>query len=117
MAKKKSEALSTESVTLAVPTLIGGTWHEAGDEVEVAPFQRRHLIHYGGYAEGNRFGDEVFSEGEKEQNAPEVLKRASDREDMEVWSIERAFEEGAGYGDTSEGQDSEEPGAGNSSSA
>lgn len=82
-------ASNKEAVKLTGPTKIAGRWHEAGDSVDVYPFQRRHMIQ-GGYAEGGV--DKVFSEGEKDAGAMEVLKRASDR-DVDVWSVDKVFAE------------------------
>ncbi len=85
--------MNKESVKLNSPTKIGGAWHKAGDTVEVYPFQRRHLIAYGGYVNGSV--EDMASDGEKEAGALEVLKRADRRSDIDggVWSVDRVFEE------------------------
>ncbi len=97
MAKKNAEM---ESVTLSGPTKITGVWHEAGDTVDVYPFQRRHMVD-GGYAEGG--AEDIFSPGEKEQGAENVLKKASERDDIEVLSFEEIHEEGSSHGEEDEG--------------
>lgn len=86
-------AKNTETVKLNAPTKIGGVWHETGDTVEVYPFQRRHLIAYGGYVNGSV--EDMASGGEKQAGALEVLKRADKRSDVDggVWSVDRVFEE------------------------
>lgn len=85
--------MNKESVKLNAPTKIGGAWHEAGDSVEVYPFQRRHLVAYGGYVNGSV--EDMASDGEKAAGALEVLKKADKRSDIDggVWSVDRVFEE------------------------
>ncbi len=92
-------AKNTETVKLNAPTKIGGVWHETGDSVEVYPFQRRHLIAYGGYVNGSV--EDMASDGEKDAGALEVFKKADNRSDIDggVWSVDRVFEEN----DTSSG--------------
>ncbi len=97
MAKKSAEM---ESVKLTGPTLITGGWHETGSTVEVYPFQKRHMVD-GGYAEGQVA--DIFSPGEKEQGAENVLKKASERDDIEVLTVEKIHEEGSSYGEKDEG--------------
>ncbi len=97
MAKKNTEM---ESVTLSGPTKITGGWYETGDTVEVYPFQKRHMVD-GGYVEGQVA--DIFSDGEKEQDAENVLKKASERDDMEVLSFDKIHEEGSSYGEKDEG--------------
>ncbi len=82
-----------ETVTLNSPTKIGGAWHEAGDSVEVYPFQRRHLVAYGGYVSGGP--EDMASDGEKDAGALEVFKKADKREDLDggIWSVDRVFAE------------------------
>ncbi len=95
-----AEAQKRESVEVRRPTLIGGGWVEEGDSVEVYPFQRRHMVD-AGLAEG-KFPDDVASDGEKDAGALDVLKRADKRDDIDVWSVERAHKEGYGYGEASD---------------
>lgn len=83
------------TVQLIAPTRIAGTMHEAGDFVEVYPFERRSLI-AGGYVEGDT--EDVATEGEKAAGALNVLKKAEERDDVDEWTIERAHKEGWGYG-------------------
>ena len=93
------EEQKRESVEIKRPTLIGGGWVEQGDSVEVYPFQRRHMV-ASGEAEG-KFPEDIASDGEKDAGALNVLKRANKRDDVDVWSVERAHKEGYGYGDAS----------------
>ncbi len=86
-----------ESVELSRPTLIGGSWVDG--DVEVYAFQRRHLID-GGYANGSV--EDIASEAEKEVGALNALKHPEDRDDVDVWSVERAHEEGYSYGEPQE---------------
>lgn len=97
MAKKSAEM---ESVKLTGPTKITGGWYETGDTVEVYPFQKRHMVD-GGYVEGQV--TDIFSPGEKEQGAENVLKKASERDDIEVLTVEKIHEEGSSYGEQNEG--------------
>lgn len=111
MAKKNAEM---ESVKLTGPTLIKGGWHETGDTVEVYPFQKRHMVD-GGYAEG-RVSD-ILSPGEKEQGAEHVLKKSSERDDIEVLSFDKIHEEGSSYGEKGEGVVQDDNDAGESGSS
>lgn len=82
------------TVKLVRPTLIGGEWYDAGEEVDVYPFQKRHLQHYGSYIEGGPVDEDVFSPGERAHGAPNVLKRADERDDMDVAvSVDDMFDE------------------------
>jgi hypothetical protein len=93
------------SVTVKTPTLIRGQWFEKGDEVEVYPFQKRHLVH-GGYVEGE-YPEDVASDAEKEAGALNSLKRQDERDDVEPWTVEKAHEEGYGYSEPQDAEDSE----------
>jgi len=84
-----------ETVQLIAPTRIAGTMHEAGDFVEVYPFEKRDLI-AGGYVKGDI--ENIASEGGKAAGSLNVLKKAKDRDDVDAWAIERAHKEGWGYG-------------------
>ena len=95
----KPEAFRRESVTLKGPDRIAGSAVQAGDSVEVYPFQRRHMV-AAGSVEGTM--EDIASEAEKEANALEVLKKPEERDDIDVWSVERAHKEGYGYGDGNE---------------
>ncbi len=79
--KETREEQKFESVTLKRGTLIGGDWYDAGDSVDVYPFQKRHLVG-GNYVEGSVY--EEFSPGEMAHGADNVLKKAEDRNDMDV---------------------------------
>lgn len=92
-----TEENKRQSVKLERPTLIQGGWMEKGDSVEVYPFQKRHMVE-AGFATGGV--EDIASPGEKEVGALNVLKRADERDDIDVWSVQRAHEEGWGYGDT-----------------
>lgn len=83
MAKKQQQEsnpnpaeLERESVELSQPTVVAGNQQWRGDSVEVAPFQRRHLV-WGGYAEGGF--EEFASEAEKAQGNEDALLRPEDR--------------------------------------
>lgn len=93
-----------QSVKLERPTLVQGGWMEQGDSVEVYPFQKRHMVE-AGFVKGG--GEDIASPGEKEVGALDVLKRADERDDIDVWSAQRAHEEGWGFGEQqSEGKSS-----------
>jgi hypothetical protein len=83
------------TVELIAPTRIAGVPHEAGDFVEVYPFEKRSLI-ASGYVKGDE--EDMATEGEKAVGALNVLKKAEDRDDVDEWTIERAHKEGWGYG-------------------
>ncbi len=102
------EEQKRESVEVRRPTLIGGGWVEQGDSVEVYPFQKRHMVD-AGLAEG-KFPEDVASDGEKDAGALDILKRADKRDDVDVWSVERAHKEGYGYGEASDKSSSDSEG-------
>ncbi len=87
--------MNYESVKLKFGTLVQGEWHDEGDSVAVQDFQKRHLV-AGGYVDGGL--EDIASQGEKDQGALNVLKKADQRDDIDPWSIERAHREGFGYG-------------------
>lgn len=91
--------MNYESVKLKFGTLVQGEWHDEGASVEVQDFQKRHLV-AGGYVDGKV--EDIASQGEKDQGALNVLKKASERDDIDPWSIERAHREGFGHGDAHE---------------
>lgn len=99
-------AKNTESVKLTGPTRISGGPVDAGDSVKVYPFQKRQMV-FNGQAEGSI--QDAFSPGEIESGAPNVLKRASERDDVDggVWSVDRVYEENdigqGGEGQTADG--------------
>ncbi len=99
---------NTERVTLTGPERIAGSRVEAGDSVEVYPFQKRHMVQAGSVAGGV---EDIASDGEKQAGALNALKRQEDRDDVEVWTVQKAHEEGAGFGESqdSEKSSSEEP--------
>ena len=89
----------TVNVKLTRPDLVGGSSLEAGDSVEVYPFQKRHMVEAGSV---NGTVEDIASPAEKEAGALNVLKPASQRDDIDPWSVRRAFEEGYGFGSTQE---------------
>jgi hypothetical protein len=95
-----------ETRVVKVPTLIQGTWYEKGDEVEIYPFQRRHLVE-GGYVEGD-VPEEVASDGEKDAGALNALKRSDERDDMDVFDIQKLHERGYGFGEAQTKEEYEE---------
>ena len=103
-----------QSVKLERPTLIQGEWLENGDSVEVYPFQKRHMVEAGSVKGGL---EDIASPGEKEVGALNVLKRADERDDIDVWSVERAHREGWGYGDTEADKASNQESGGGSAKA
>jgi hypothetical protein len=97
MAKEeKVEAFRRESVKLQRPDRVAGSALQAGDKVEVYPFQRRHMVEAGSVTGGI---EDIASEGEKAAGALNVLKRGEERDDIDPWSVQRAHEEGYGFGE------------------
>ncbi len=110
--KETHEEQKLESVNLKRSTLIGGEWHAAESSVDVYPYQKRHLVG-GGYVEGP-IADE-FSPGEKAHGAPNVLKKAESRDDIDGhMTLDEAFDkydvgqgvEGEGGGEDSSSKSS-----------
>ena len=91
----------TVNVKLTRPDLVGGSSLETEDTVEVYPFQKRHMVESGSVNGGV---EDIASPAEKEAGALNVLKKASDRDDIDPWSVQRAYEEGYGFGPAEEGQ-------------
>ena len=85
------------TVTLKRGTTISGRQHQAGDEVEVYPFQYRQMV-AGGYVEGGY--EDAASPAEIEQGNLEALKYPEEREgyipEAELW--ERGYGVGSGEG-------------------
>jgi hypothetical protein len=94
-----------ESVTFTRPTHVSGAFVEQGESYEVYPFQRRHMVE-AGHVEGGY--EQIASDGEQEAGALNVLKRADERDDIDVWTVEKAHREGYGYGDPSDAEQQEE---------
>lgn len=86
----------TVNVKLERADKVGGSNLEAGDSVEVYPFQKRHMVESGSV--GGSVED-IASPAEKEAGALNVLKKAEDRDDIDPWSVQRAYEEGYGLGE------------------
>jgi hypothetical protein len=89
--------LDKESVTLKQPTRIGGAALEAGDSVDVYPFERRHMV-AANLVEGGL--EDIASEAEKGQGNLEILKKIEDREGR-YYSMEELWEKGDATGDGS----------------
>ena len=86
----------TVNVKLTRPDKVGGSSLGAGDSVEVYPFQKRHMVEAGSVNGGV---EDIASPAEKEAGALNVLKKASERDDIDPWSVQRAYEEGYGFGE------------------
>lgn len=90
-----------EKATLKRPTLVQGAWKETGDEVEVAPFQKRHFVEHG-YAEG-KVPEDIVSPGEEEQGALNAFKKAAERDDVDAFTAQGSHEAGWGFGEAQSG--------------
>ena len=97
--------MAKENVTLRRGITRGGTLFEAGDKIEVPDWEKRQLI-ASGYVDG-KDEDTAPTEDLKKQYK-EASKGWEKRSDMDVFSIDKAAEEGDGYGDPSGAEEEEQ---------
>lgn len=100
MAKK-----GQESVKLRRGITRNGELKEAGEKIDVPDWEKRQLI-ASGYVDGDDI-DTAPTEALKEQYK-EASKGWEKRGDMDVFSVDKAAEEGDGYGDPSDAPQEEQ---------
>src|SRR5215212_4378446 len=92
----KGECMAKESVTLRRGITREGLQYQAGDKVYVQDFEKRQLI-ASGYVDGK--DEDTAPTEETKKQYKEASKGWDKRSDMDVFSIDKAAEEGDGYGD------------------